>query len=298
MRRRPFASVNVVAPRRVRVEMHFGVVAQHEIQSRLAITVDLHQVAELGVRNDDPWALRGLQVEIGQKVGDQGTVVALAIGMGRCVADQPGYRVVAHQKFGAEELTRQLASKLEPFRHVLGLLAIDDDDVVTVQRLRQRVERRGEDLANPFACFGQEGDTQVDRKPTQLAVESLLDRGQLVVLLGIEQCLAAAAFVDQKRVGEDVDQGRKREDILVAAATMSFVHFVEEFAQQHVPQKMQNGIGQRKSSDRLADIAGRRGTDSNPSRVVHDRELPRPTPRANCDWSHSNRDAAFRSAFS
>jgi len=172
--------------------------------------------------------------------------------MSRHGLNQPRRGIVAGQQFRAEELTGLRACQLESLGDAFGLFAIDDPHLMPLQTDGQRVGLNGQQVVQASAGLGHERDAQVQRKPTQLAVEGFFADGQRVFLGGFDERLASAAVMHQQSIGQDLDEFGKRQKIFVAKPAMFLEARRQKGLVEGIAQEMQDRIGQRQPPKRLA----------------------------------------------
>jgi hypothetical protein len=181
----------------------------------------LVEVAERPVR--DPQARPGHgRPRPRQGARDQADVVGLAVGVGGQRHRQAVGRQVGHQQLAAVEFAGPAAAGQQALGGVLDLLAIEDHDGQAGEAGGQgaAIQAGGEQRPQPRAQAGEEGLRQGQRQAGPFAVDGPGARGQPLVSQGLVDGRQAAAAVAGDGVGEDRDEFREGEWIVVAAAAV------------------------------------------------------------------------------
>lgn len=147
----------------------------------------------------------------------------------------------------AQQATLALPRRLEPTRDPLDHLAVEDNNLETVQRHGERIGQRrrvGENLAEAVGPLGQEGFTDSGRQMGEL----LVGRGQggieRAVGPGVAKALVPGAIGLQQGLADQLRDQREGNLLLVGGATVAVVEAVEVLVVADEQPQGQDGLGQ------------------------------------------------------
>ena len=154
---------------------------------------------------------------------------------------QSSQGLTAHDPAGA------VPQRQQPFRHPFHDLAVQDNDVESVQRRRQGRVRcgSGKHLEQALGRVGEEGFTDGQRQAGQLLVGSLNRHGQFAMIATALKALAAAAVMLEEGIADEGDQGSEREFALIGGATPAVEEVVEGLVSRGLPGEKQDCFTER-----------------------------------------------------
>src|SRR5262249_42308000 len=152
---------------------------------------------------------------------------------------------------------RTLPRRLQPARHALDHLAVQDDDLEVTQRSGDRVGQRrhlglGEDLAEAVGALGQEGFANGQGQVAELGGGGGEGRLEGGVALGVTEALVPGAVGLKQGVADEVGHHREGDLSLVRAPAVAVVELAEGVVVAEELPEREGGLGEGEAGQHFA----------------------------------------------